>query len=263
MDQKIETTPYDVEAIRRDFPILSREVYGKPLVYLDNGASAQKPQVVLDTIQHAYSQEYANVHRGLHFLSNAATDAYEKARETVRRFLNAPSTDNIVFTSNTTSAINTVAYGYGMPRIGEGDEIVLSIMEHHSNIVPWHFIRERQGAKLVWVPVDDLGAFHIEEFERRLTARTKLVAITQMSNALGTVTPIKEIVRIAHARGIPVLVDGSQSAVHMPIDVQDLGCDFFVFTGHKVYGPSGIGVLYGKKHILEEMRPFMGGGEMI
>jgi cysteine desulfurase/selenocysteine lyase len=263
MDQKLENIPYDVEAIRRDFPILSREVYGKPLVYLDNGASAQKPQVVLDTIQHAYSQEYANVHRGLHFLSNAATDAYEKARETVRRFLNAPSTDNIVFTSNTTSAINTVAYGFGMPNIGEGDEIVLSIMEHHSNIVPWHFIRERQGAKLVWVPVDDLGVFHIEEFEKRLTSRTKLVAITQMSNALGTVTPIKEIVRIAHSRGIPVLVDGSQSAVHMPIDVQDLDCDFFVFTGHKVYGPSGIGVLYGKKDILQGMRPFMGGGEMI
>ncbi|MBZ9872609.1 cysteine desulfurase [Mesorhizobium sp. BR1-1-9] len=254
---------YDVEAIRRDFPILSREVYGKPLVYLDNGASAQKPQAVLDAVQQAYSQEYANVHRGLHFLSNAATDAYEKARETVRRFLNAPSTDNIVFTSNTTSAINTVAYGYGMPNIGEGDEIVLSIMEHHSNIVPWHFIRERQGAKLVWVPVDDLGVFHVEEFEKRLTDRTKLVAITQMSNALGTVTPIKEIVRIAHARGIPVLVDGSQSAVHMPIDVQDLDCDFFVFTGHKVYGPSGIGVLYGKKDILQRMRPFMGGGEMI
>ncbi|TIX48768.1 MAG: aminotransferase class V-fold PLP-dependent enzyme, partial [Mesorhizobium sp.] len=195
---------------------------------------AQKPQVVLDAIQHAYSQEYANVHRGLHFLSNAATDAYENARKIVQRFLNAPSTDNIVFTSNTTAAINTVAYGFGMPNIGEGDEIVLSIMEHHSNIVPWHFIRERQGANLVWVP-----------------------------NALGTVTPIKEIVRIAHARGIPVLVDGSQSAVHMPIDVQDLDCDFFVFTGHKVYGPSGIGVLYGKKDMLERMRPFMGGGEMI
>ena len=263
MDQIVTPTPYDVEAIRRDFPILSREVYGKPLVYLDNGASAQKPQVVLDTIQHAYAQEYANVHRGLHFLSNAATDAYEKARETVRRFLNAPSTDTIVFTSNTTSAINTVAYGWGMPNIGEGDEIVLSIMEHHSNIVPWHFIRERQGAKLVWVPVDDEGALHIEDFERSLTARTKLVAITQMSNALGTVTPIKEIVRIAHERGIPVLVDGSQSAVHMPIDVQDLGCDWFVMTGHKLYGPSGIGVLYGRKDRLESMRPFQGGGEMI
>jgi cysteine desulfurase/selenocysteine lyase len=263
MDQIVRQGPYDVEAIRRDFPILSREVYGKPLVYLDNGASAQKPQVVLDTIQHAYSQEYANVHRGLHFLSNAATDAYEKARETVRRFLNAPSTDNIVFTSNTTSAINTVAYGWGMPNIGEGDEIVVSIMEHHSNIVPWHFIRERQGAKLVWAPVDDEGAFYIEDFEKCLTARTKLVAITQMSNALGTVTPIKEIVRIAHARGIPVLVDGSQSAVHMAVDVQDLDCDWFVMTGHKLYGPSGIGVLYGKKERLDSMRPFQGGGEMI
>ena len=263
MDERVQTAPYDVEAIRRDFPILAREVYGKPLVYLDNGASAQKPKAVLDAVQHAYSEEYANVHRGLHFLSNAATDAYEKARETVRRFLNAGSVDEIVFTSNTTSAINTVAYGFGMPNIGEGDEIVLSIMEHHSNIVPWHFIRERQGAKLVWAPVDDLGAFHIEDFEKCLTERTRLVAITQMSNALGTVTPIKEICRIAHERGIPVLVDGSQSAVHMPVDVQDLGCDFFVFTGHKVYGPSGIGVLYGRTDMLERMRPFMGGGEMI
>lgn len=254
---------YDVEAIRRDFPILSREVYGKPLVYLDTGASAQKPQAVLDAVAHAYSQEYANVHRGLHFLSNAATDAYEKSREIVRRFINAASAEEIVFTSNATAGINAVSYGWGMPNIGEGDEIVLSIMEHHSNIVPWHFIRERQGAKLVWVPVDDLGVFHIEEFEKRLTDRTKLVAVTQMSNALGTVTPIKEICRIAHARGIPVLVDGSQSAVHMPIDVQDLGCDFFVFTGHKVYGPSGIGVLYGRKEMLEKMRPFHGGGEMI
>jgi cysteine desulfurase/selenocysteine lyase len=247
MDQKIETAPYDVEAIRRDFPILARQVHGKPLVYLDNGASAQKPRAVLDTIRHAYEQDYANVHRGLHFLSNASTDAYEKARESVRRFLNAPSTDNIVFTSNSTAAINTVAYGFGMPNIGEGDEIVLSILEHHSNIVPWHFIRERQGAKLVWVPVDDLGALHLEDFEKSLTDRTRLVAITHMSNAMGTVTPIREICRIAHARGIPVLVDGSQSAVHMPVDVQDLDCDFFVFTGHKVYGPSGIGVLYGKK----------------
>ena len=264
MDQNVKTTTsYDVEAIRRDFPILSRQVHGKPLVYLDNGASAQKPQVVLDTIQHAYSQEYANVHRGLHFLSNAATDAYEKARETVRRFLNAPSVDEIVFTSNSTAAINTVAYGWGMPNIGAGDEIVVSILEHHSNIVPWHFIRERQGANLVWVPVDDDGARHVEDFEKCLTDRTKLVAVTHMSNALGTVTPIKEIVRIAHARGIPVLVDGSQSAVHMPIDVQDLDCDWFVMTGHKLYGPSGIGVLYGKKERLASMRPFQGGGEMI
>ena len=263
MDQTVTDSTYDVEAIRRDFPILSREVYGKPLVYLDNGASAQKPKAVLDAIQHAYSEEYANVHRGLHFLSNAATEAYEKAREKVKRFLNAGSAEEIVFTKSTTEAINTVAYGWGMPNIGEGDEIVLSIMEHHSNIVPWHFIRERQGAKLVWVPVDDQGVFHIEEFENRLTERTKLVAITHMSNALGTVTPVKEICRIAHARGIPVLVDGSQAAVHMPVDVRDIDCDFYVFTGHKVYGPSGIGVLYGKRELLERMRPFQGGGEMI
>ena len=263
MDTKIIQSSYDVEAIRRDFPILSREVYGKPLVYLDNGASAQKPQAVIDMITHTYREEYANVHRGLHFLSNATTDAYEKARENVRRFLNAGSVDEIVFTKSATEAINTVAYGYGMPNMGEDDEIVLSIMEHHSNIVPWHFIRERQGAKLVWVPVDDQGAFHIEEFESRLTERTKLVAITHMSNVLGTVTPIKEIVRIAHARGIPVLVDGSQGAVHLPVDVQDLGCDWYIFTGHKIYGPSGIGVLYGRKTMLEAMRPFQGGGEMI
>ncbi len=254
---------YDVEAVRRDFPILSREVYGKPLVYLDNGASAQKPQAVIDAITHAYSNEYANVHRGLHYLSNAATDAYEAARETVRGFLNAPSVDNIIFTKSTTEAINTVAYGYGMPNIGEGDEIVLSIMEHHSNIVPWHFIRERQGAKLVWAPVADDGAFDLDAFTACLTERTKLVAITHMSNVLGTVVPVKEVCRIAHERGIPVLVDGSQGAVHMPVDVKDLDCDWYAITGHKLYGPSGIGVLYGKTNRLKSMRPFMGGGEMI
>jgi len=254
---------YDVEAIRKDFPILSKTVYGKSLVYLDNGASAQKPQVVIDAISHAYSNEYANVHRGLHFLSNAATDAYEAAREKVRRFLNASSVDEIIFTKSSTEAINTVAYGYGMPKIGEGDEIVLSIMEHHSNIVPWHFIRERQGAKLVWAPVDETGAFHIEEFEKCLTERTKLIAITHMSNALGTIVPVKEVCRIARERGIPVLVDGSQGAVHMPVDVRDIDCDWYVMTGHKLYGPSGIGVLYGKMDRLKEMRPFQGGGEMI
>ena len=263
MDKIVPATPYDVEAIRRDFPILAEKVHGKPLVYLDNGASAQKPQVVIDAISHAYSHEYANVHRGLHYLSNAATDAYEAAREKARRFLNAPSVNDIVFTKNSTEAINTVAYGWGMPRIGEGDEIVLTIMEHHSNIVPWHFIRERQGAKLVWVPVDDDGAFHIEAFEKSLTERTKLVAITHMSNALGTIVPVKEICHIAHERGIPVLVDGSQGAVHMPVDVRDIDCDWYVMTGHKLYGPSGIGVLYGKADRLSEMRPFQGGGEMI
>ncbi|MHA7970978.1 cysteine desulfurase [Rhizobium sp. CAU 1783] len=254
---------YDVAAVRRDFPILSREVYGKPLVYLDNAASAQKPKLVIDAVAHAYSNEYANVHRGLHFLSNAATDAYEAAREKVRRFLNAGSLDELVFTKSSTEAINTVAYGWGMTHISEGDEIVLSIMEHHSNIVPWHFIRERQGAKLVWAPVHDDGSFNLEAFEKCLTERTKLVAITHMSNALGTVVPIKEVCRIAHARGIPVMVDGSQGAVHMPVDVQDLDCDWYAITGHKLYGPSGIGVLYGKKERLAEMRPFMGGGEMI
>ncbi|MCF3642982.1 cysteine desulfurase [Rhizobium sp. TRM95111] len=263
MDAKTPAAGYDIEAIRRDFPILSREVYGKPLVYLDNGASAQKPQQVIDAVAHAYANEYANVHRGLHFLSNAATDAYEAARDKVRRFLNAPSVDEIVFTKSSTEAINTVAYGYGMPTIGEGDEIVLSIMEHHSNIVPWHFIRERQGARLVWAPVDDEGAFHVEDFVKCLTERTKLIAITHMSNALGTIVPVKEICRIARERGIPVLVDGSQGAVHMPVDVQDIDCDWYVMTGHKLYGPSGIGVLYGKAERLREMRPFQGGGEMI
>ncbi|WP_421593724.1 cysteine desulfurase [Shinella sp. M27] len=263
MEHALPTAGYDVEAIRKDFPILSKTVYGKPLVYLDNGASAQKPQSVIDAISHAYSNEYANVHRGLHFLSNAATDAYEAAREKVRRFLNASSVDEIIFTKSSTEAINTVAYGYGMPKLGEGDEIVLSIMEHHSNIVPWHFIRERQGAKLVWAPVDETGAFHIEEFEKCLTERTKLIAITHMSNALGTIVPVKEICRIARERGIPVLVDGSQGAVHMPVDVRDIDCDWYVMTGHKLYGPSGIGVLYGKMDRLKEMRPFQGGGEMI
>jgi cysteine desulfurase / selenocysteine lyase len=263
MSDQAAAQRYDVEAIRRDFPILAREVYGKPLVYLDNGASAQKPQAVIDAITHAYSNEYANVHRGLHYLSNAATDAYEAARETVRGFLNAPSVDNIIFTKSTTEAINTVAYGYGMPNIGEGDEIVLSIMEHHSNIVPWHFIRERQGAKLVWAPVADDGSFDLDAFAACLTERTKLVAITHMSNVLGTVVPVKDICRIAHERGIPVLVDGSQGAVHMPVDVQDLDCDWYAITGHKLYGPSGIGVLYGKTSRLKAMRPFMGGGEMI
>ena len=254
---------YDVEAIRRDFPILSREVYGKPLVYLDNGASAQKPQVVIDAVSNAYSHEYANVHRGLHYLSNKATEAFEAARESVRRFLNAPSVDEVIFTKSSTEAINLVAYGWAMDHIGEGDEIVLSIMEHHSNIVPWHFLRERKGAKLVWAPVDDDGAFHLEDFEKCLTDRTKLIAITHMSNALGTVVPVKDVCRIARERGIPVLIDGSQGAVHMPVDVQDIGCDWYAVTGHKLYGPSGIGALYGRMERLQEMRPFMGGGEMI
>ena len=254
---------YDVDAIRADFPILAREVYGKPLVYLDNGASAQKPSAVIDAVKFTYENEYANVHRGLHFLSNAATDAYEKARETVRAFLNAGKVEEIVFTKGATEAINTVAYGWAMQELSEGDEIVISQMEHHSNIVPWHFLRERMGVKLVWVPVEDDGSLSMEKFEAALSDRTKLVAITHMSNVLGTVTPLKEIVRIAHARGIRVLADGSQGAVHLPVDVRDLDVDFYCLTGHKLYGPSGIGVLYGKYDLLKDMRPFEGGGEMI
>ena len=255
--------PYDVERIRAEFPILAREVYGKPLTYLDNAASAQKPRVVLERIQRAYGEEYANVHRGLHFLSNTATQAFEDARESVRRFLNAQSAEEIVFTRNATEAINLVAQSYGSLVIGEGDDVVLSILEHHSNIVPWHFHRERRGANLRWVPVDDAGALHVEDFEKTLTPRTRLVAITHMSNALGTVVPVAEIIRIAHDRGIPVLVDGSQAAVHMPVDVRALDADFYVFTGHKTYGPSGIGVLYAKRALLEAMPPYQGGGEMI
>jgi cysteine desulfurase/selenocysteine lyase len=257
------SAPLDVEALRADFPILAERPYGKPLVYLDNAASAQKPRAVIERLTHAYSHEYANVHRGLHYLANAATEAYEAARESVRRYLNAGSHEEIVFTRSTTEAINLVAASFGLAHIGEGDEIVLSVMEHHSNIVPWHFHRERKGAVLKWVDVGDDGSFSLEAFERALTKRTKIVAITHMSNVLGTVTPIKEIIAIAHAHGVPVLVDGSQSAVHLDIDVRDLDADFYVFTGHKVYGPTGIGVLYGKRALLEALPPFNGGGEMI
>lgn len=254
---------FDVERIRRDFPILNERPYGKPLVYLDNAASAQKPRAVIERMTRAYEHEYANVHRGLHYLANAATEAFEAARESARVFLNAASTDEIVFTRSATESINLVAASFGMDHIGEGDEIVLTVMEHHSNIVPWHFHRERKGAVLKWVDVDDTGAFSLETFEAALSARTKIVAITHMSNVLGTVAPIKEIVKIAHARGIPVLVDGSQGAVHLDVDVRDLDCDFYAFTGHKVFGPTGIGVLYGKREWLERLPPFNGGGEMI
>ena len=257
------SAPFDVQQVRSDFPILYRDVYGKPLVYLDNGASAQKPVQVIEAMDHAYRFQYANVHRGMHFLSNAATTAFEEARETTRRFLNAESTDEIVFTRNATEAINLVAQSFGGMVLEDDDEVVLSIMEHHSNIVPWHFHRERCGAVLKWAPIQDDGTFLLDEFERLLTERTKLVAITHMSNVLGTVVPVKEVIARAHARGIPVLVDGSQAAVHASVDVQDLDADFYVFTGHKTYGPSGIGVLYGKRKHLEAMPPFLGGGEMI
>jgi cysteine desulfurase/selenocysteine lyase len=255
--------PYDVAKIRQDFPILAERPYGKPLVYLDNAASAQKPKAVLDRLMEAYEHEYANVHRGLHYLANAATEAYEAARETVRRFLNAASTDEIIFTRSATEAINLAAASFGLKHIGAGDEIALTVMEHHSNIVPWHFHRERKGAVLSWIEVGDDGSFSLDAFERALSDRTRIVAITQMSNVLGTAPPIKEIIRIAHARGVKVLVDGSQGAVHLDVDVRDLDADFYAVTGHKLYGPTGIGVLYGKRELLESLPPFLGGGEMI
>jgi cysteine desulfurase/selenocysteine lyase len=264
MNKHINTdSAYNVARIREDFPILAMEVYGKPLVYLDNAASAQKPKEVVDRMVLATYHEYANVHRGLHFLANAATDAFEVARESVRSFLNGESANEIVFTKSATEAINLVAASFGEAFIKEGDEIVLSVMEHHANVVPWHFLRERKGAVLKWVDVNDEGEFSLEEFERALTEKTKMVAITHMSNVLGTVTPIKEIVRIAHERGIPVLVDGAQGAVHLDVDVRDLDVDFYVVTGHKLYGPTGIGALYGKAKWLEQLPPFLGGGEMI
>ena len=254
---------YDLAAIRADFPILGREVYGKPLVYLDSGASAQKPRAVIDAMTRCMENDYANVHRGLHYLSGAATDAFEAARETVRAHINARSVKEIVFTKSATEAINLVAASYGRPRLGEGDEIVVSVMEHHANIVPWHLLRAEKGVVLKVAPIDDDGNLLLDDLERLIGPRTKLVAVTHVSNVLGTVTPIKRIVEMAHARGVPVLVDGSQGAVHLTVDVQDLGVDFYTFTGHKLYGPTGIGVLYGREALLEEMPPYQGGGDMI
>jgi cysteine desulfurase / selenocysteine lyase len=254
---------FDVQKVRDDFPILSRQVYGKPLIYLDNAASAQKPAAVIEAMTNSMASEYANVHRGLHYLSNTATQAFEDARESVREFLNAPSKDQIIFTRNATDAINLVAQSFGGMVIGEGDEIVLSILEHHSNIVPWHFHRERKGAVIKWAPIDNDGNFLIDEFEKLLGPKTKIVAITMMSNALGTITPVREIIKLAHDREIPVLLDASQMAVHGSVDVQALDAEFVVFTGHKTYGPTGIGVLYGKADLLKAMPPYQGGGEMI
>lgn len=254
---------FDVEAIRRDFPILSREVNGKPLIYLDNGASAQKPQVVIDAIRVSYEHEYANVHRGLHYLSNLATEKYEGVRGTIARFLNAPEESGIILNTGTTEGINTVAYGWAMPRFEAGDEVVLSIMEHHANIVPWHFLRERQGAVLRWVDTDAVGALDPQKVIDAIGPKTKLVAITHLSNVLGTLVDVKAIIEGAHAKGVPVLVDGSQSAVHMPVDLTDLRPDFYAITGHKLYGPSGSGAIYISPERLAEMRPFMGGGDMI
>jgi cysteine desulfurase/selenocysteine lyase len=254
---------YDVAKIRADFPILAREVNGTPLVYLDNGASAQKPQVVIDAVTQAYSMEYANVHRGLHYLSNLATEKYEAVRGKLARFLNARSEDEIVMTSGTTEGINLVAYGWAMPRMEAGDEIVLSVMEHHANIVPWHFLRERQGVVLKWVDIDATGDLDPQRMIDAIGPRTKLVAVTHLSNVLGTRVDVKAITEGAHAKGVPVLVDGSQAAVHMPVDVQAIGCDFYAVTGHKLYGPSGSGAIFIRRERMAEMRPFIGGGDMI
>ncbi len=254
---------YDVQAVRADFPILSRQVNGKPLVYLDNGASAQKPQVVIDAVTRAYAEEYANVHRGLHFLSNLATEKYEAVRGTLARFLNAPDPDTIVMNTGATEGINMVSYGWAAPRLQPGDEIVLSVMEHHANIVPWHFLRERQGVVLKWVELDGQDELDPQRVIDAIGPKTKLVAVTHLSNVLGTVVDVKAITAGAHAKGVPVLVDGSQGAVHMRVDVQDIGCDFYVITGHKLYGPSASGAIYVRPERLAEMRPFMGGGDMI
>ncbi len=253
----------DLEKVRADFPILSEQIHGHRLVYLDSGASAQKPVQVLDRMDHAFRHEYANVHRGLHTLANRATEGYEAGRESVRRFLNAGRIEEIIFTRSATEAINLVASSFAGPRISEGDEIVTTVMEHHSNIVPWHFHRERKGAVIKWVNVQDDGSFDLDAFEAALTDRTRIVAVTHMSNVLGTITPIAQVIEIAHARGIPVLVDGSQGAVHTVVDVQALDADFYIMTGHKLYGPTGIGVLYGKYDLLAQMQPYQGGGEMI
>ena len=254
---------YDVNKIREEFPILSREVHGKPLIYLDNGASAQKPQCVIDAINLTYSNEYSNVHRGLHFLSNLATEKYESVREKIRSFLGAEFQDEILLNSGTTEGINTISYGWAAPRLKAGDEIILSVMEHHANIVPWHFLRERQGVVLKWAEPNKVGELNPDDILNLITPKTKLIAITHMSNVLGTVVDVKKICEAVKNDEIAVLVDGSQSAVHLPIDVKNLGCDFFAITGHKLYGPSGSGAIYIKRERLNEMQPFMGGGDMI
>ncbi|MFQ8431547.1 cysteine desulfurase [Amaricoccus sp. W119] len=254
---------YDVDAVRRDFPILSREVHGKPLVYLDNGASAQKPKAVIDAVAETYADGYANVHRGLHYLSNQATDRYEAVRGTIQRFLGAAHEDEIIFTTGSTMGINLVSYGWAAPRFEPGDEIVLSVMEHHANIVPWHFLRERQGAVLRWVETAPDGSLDPEAVIAAIGPRTKLVAITHMSNVLGTVVDVKAISAAARERGVAVLIDGSQAAVHMPVDVEDIGCDFYAITGHKLYGPTASGAIYIRRERMAEMRPFLGGGDMI
>lgn len=254
---------YNVEEIRADFPILARTVYGKPLVYLDNGATTQKPRCVVDAITDEYYSVNANVHRGVHFLSQQATELHEASRETVRRFINARSTNEIVFTRGTTESINLLASSFGEAFLGEGDEVIVSTMEHHSNIVPWQLLQMRKGIKLRVIPMNDCGELLLDEYERLFTERTRIVCVTHVSNVLGTVNPAKDMIATAHAHGVPVLVDGAQSIPHMPVDVQALDADFYVFSGHKVYGPTGVGVLYGKEEWLDKLPPYQGGGEMI
>lgn len=254
---------FDVAKIRGDFPILSRTVYNRPLVYLDNSATTQKPRVVVDSIVREYYSENANVHRGVHFLSQQATDLYEQARGRVRIFINARSDKEIVFTRGTTESLNLVASSFGERFMGEGDEVIISAMEHHSNIVPWQLLQERKGIRLRVIPINDRGELLLDEYEKLFNKRTRIVAVTHVSNVLGTVNPVKQIAAVAHAHGVPVLVDGAQSVPHIAVDVQDMDCDFFVFSGHKVYGPTGIGVLYGKESLLNELPPYQGGGEMI
>jgi cysteine desulfurase/selenocysteine lyase len=254
---------YDVDAIRRDFPILSREIYGKPLVYLDNAASAQKPEAVINAERDVYERCYANIHRGVHWLSVHATDAYDASREKARAFLNAAAAHEIIFLRGTTEAVNLVAQTYGRTRVGSGDSVLITGLEHHSNIVPWQMLCEEKGAALAVAPLNDAGEVDLDALERLLTPRTRVVSVAHLSNALGTILPIRRIVEIAHARGIPVLVDGAQAAPRMPVDVQALGCDFYAFSSHKIYGPSGVGVLYGRTELLEAMPPYQGGGDMI
>jgi cysteine desulfurase / selenocysteine lyase len=254
---------FDVERVRDDFPILKTMVHGKPLVYLDNAATTQKPRVVLDAIERFYVEQNSNVHRGVHWLSERATEAFEQAREKVAAFVNAASPAEIVFVRGTTEGLNLVAQTYGRTKIGPGDEIVISAMEHHSNIVPWQMLCQERGAKLRVVPINDDGEFLFDEYEKLLNARTKLVSVVHVSNALGTINPVKEVIAAAHERGVPVVVDGAQATAHLPIDVQDLDCDFYIFSGHKLFSPTGIGVLYGKSRWLEELPPWQGGGDMI
>lgn len=254
---------YDINKVREDFPILSRQIYGKPLVYFDNGATTQKPLCVLDAMRNEYLNVNANVHRGVHYLSQQATDLHEAARETVRKFINAPKVEEVIFTRGTTESLNLVVSSFGDRFLSEGDEVIVSVMEHHSNIVPWQLLAAKKGIAIKVIPMTDEGDVIMEEYEKLFNEKTRIVSITQVSNVLGTINPVKEMIRIAHEHEVPVMVDGAQSSPHMKIDVQDLDCDFFAFSGHKIYGPTGIGVLYGKEKWLDEMPPYQGGGEMI